>query len=118
MINIQPIMEKIIVKPFSKSEKIGNIIVPELSADAPYYGEIVAIGEGDILDGKLIPLRVKVGDKVVWSKFAGTMLYHEGVEYMVIRQSDIIGCLTGSKNDLLTDWSEVNISEGAQNENK
>jgi chaperonin GroES len=84
-------MEKIIVKQIKATTSSGLIIPDNVVQDK--RGVIVAVGDGDLIDGKLIPLKVKVGDEVLWFPFAGHEIKLDGIEYIVLRQSDIIGIL-------------------------
>ena len=86
---IRPLLDKIIVKQIRAVTSSGIIIPDNVVQDK--CGTIVALGEGDILDGKIMPLKVVVGDIVIWFDFAGHAFEYEGEEYIVIRQSDIIG---------------------------
>lgn len=87
---IRPLMEKIIVKQVEQRKTSSGLIVPD-SVVKDKRGVIVAIGDGDIVDGKLIPLIVKVGDEILWFPYAGHEITIEGENYIILRQSDIIG---------------------------
>lgn len=89
---IKPIMEKIIVKQTVQETTSSGLIIPD-SVVQDKRGVIVAVGDGDIVNGQVIPLKVAVGDEVVWFPFAGHGMIIEGQEYVVLRQSDIIGIL-------------------------
>ena len=89
---IKPIMEKIIVKQIVREKTSSGLIVPD-SVIQDKRGIIVAVGDGDIINGQVIPLKVKEGDEVVWFPFAGHEITIDDQEYVVLRQSDIIGIL-------------------------
>ena len=87
---IRPLMEKIIVRQVGQKKTPSGLIVPD-SVAKDKRGVIVAIGDGDIVDGKVVPLTVKVGDEILWFPYAGHEITIEGEDYVILRQSDIIG---------------------------
>ena len=87
---IRPIMEKIIVKQLEQKKTSSGLIVPD-SVVKDKRGVIVAIGDGDIINGQVVPLKVKVGDEILWFPYAGHEITIEGEDYIILRQSDIIG---------------------------
>lgn len=71
--NIKPLGDRIVIKVLEKEEKTkGGIVLPDTAKEKPQKGEVLAVGSGEIIDGKKVPLEVKVGDKVIFSKYAGT----------------------------------------------
>lgn len=91
-VKFSPLGERVVIRPLEREEKTsGGIILPDTAKEKPQEGEVVAAGPGRVNDdGKRIPLDVKVGDKVIYSKFAGTE-YKEGEEeYLILRESDIL----------------------------
>lgn len=93
--NLKPLHDRVIIKP-SKPEEVtkGGIIIPETAKEKPMQGEVIAIGGGKITeDGKVLPLNVKVGDQVLYGKYAGTEVNFEGGEYLIMRESDIFAIL-------------------------
>ncbi|MCB0357257.1 MAG: co-chaperone GroES, partial [Bdellovibrionales bacterium] len=90
-LNVRPLHDRILVKRMSEDEKTaGGIIIPDSAKEKPQQGEIVATGKGRVLeDGKTLPLEVKKGDKVLFSKYAGTELKLEGKEYLMMREEDV-----------------------------
>lgn len=90
--NVKPLADRVVIKPHAAEEKTkGGIIIPDTAKERPVVGEIIATGpgrKGD--DGKLIPLEVKVGDKVMYGKYSATEITVDGNEYLVMRESDII----------------------------
>lgn len=91
-INLKPLADRVIVKPSEAEEKTkGGIILPDTAKEKPIEGTVVAAGPGKVseTDGKAIKLEVKVGDKVLYGKYSGTEITVEGVEYLIMRESDI-----------------------------
>ena len=90
-INLKPLGDRVIVKPMEAEEKTkGGIILPDTAKEKPIEGTIVAAGPGKVSDdGKVIKMEVKVGDKVLYGKYSGTEVTVEGVEYLIMRESDI-----------------------------
>lgn len=89
--DIKPLHDRILVKPSEAEEKTASgIIIPDTAKEKPMKGEIIAIGKGKQTDeGKLIPLEVKVGDKVLYGKYSGTEITIENNEYLIMRESDV-----------------------------
>ena len=87
--NIQPLADRVLIKPAEAEETIGGIIIPDTAKEKPLRGEIVATGNGT-KDEEMI---LKVGDKVLYGKYAGQELEFEGDKYMVMRQSDVIAII-------------------------
>ncbi len=89
--NLTPLHDRVIIKPAAAEEKTkGGLIIPDTVKEKPQRGEIVAIGTGKVAeDGKVTPLAVKVGDNVLYGKYAGTEVSVEGVDYLIMRESDI-----------------------------
>ena len=92
-LNVRPLHDRILVRRMAEEEKTaGGIIIPGTAKEKPQRGEIVATGKGRVTeDGKVLPLEVKSGDKVLFSKYAGTELKLEGVEYLMMREEDVLG---------------------------
>ncbi|MGB4543480.1 MAG: co-chaperone GroES [Smithellaceae bacterium] len=90
---IRPLQDRIIVKRLEEEEKTkGGIIIPDTAKEKPIEGKIIAVGKGKKTeDGKVIPLDVKVGDKVLFSKYGGTDIKIDGEEYLIMREDDILG---------------------------
>lgn len=89
--NLRPLGDRVVVKP-GKSEDMtkSGIVIPDTAKEKPHEGEIVAVGSGKMEEGKLIPLEVKVGDKVLYSKYGGTEVKLDGEDYLIMRESDIL----------------------------
>ncbi|MGB4221125.1 MAG: co-chaperone GroES [Smithellaceae bacterium] len=92
---IRPLQDRIIVKRLEEEEKTkGGIIIPDTAKEKPIEGKIIAVGKGKKTeDGKVIPLDVKVGDKVLFSKYGGTDIKIDGEEYLIMREDDILGVI-------------------------
>ncbi len=90
---IRPLHDRVIVKRIEEEEKTpGGIIIPDTAKEKPQQGEVIAAGKGKILeDGSVRPLDVKVGDRVIFSKYAGTEIKIDGEEYLIMREDDILG---------------------------
>ncbi|MCB0364057.1 MAG: co-chaperone GroES [Bdellovibrionaceae bacterium] len=92
-LNVRPLHDRILVRRLDESETTaGGIIIPDTAKEKPQRGEIVATGSGRVTeDGKILPLEVKAGDKVLFSKYAGTELKLDGVEFLMMREEDVLG---------------------------
>ncbi len=93
--SVRPLHDRLIVKRLEEEEKTrGGIIIPDNAKEKPQHGEVVAVGNGKTLeDGKIIPLAVKAGDKVLFGKYSGTEIKVDGTEYLMMREDDILGIL-------------------------
>ena len=94
---IRPLQDRVIVKRLEEDEKTaGGIIIPDTAKEKPQKGEIMAAGPGKKNDeGKVQPLDIKAGDKVLFSKYAGTEIKVEGDEVLIMREDDIMGVIEG-----------------------
>jgi chaperonin GroES len=91
IMNIKPLGDRVVLKVMESEETTkSGIVLPGTAKEKPMQGEILAVGSGEIVDGKKVPLEVKVGDKVIYSKYAGTEVKMDGNEFLIIRQSDIL----------------------------
>jgi len=90
-LKIRPLHDRIIVKRLEEQEKTkGGIIIPDSAKEKPQEGEVLAVGNGKSLeDGKVLPLDVKVGDKILFSKYSGTEIKVDGNEYLIMREEDV-----------------------------
>ena len=95
MLSVKPLHDRIIVKRLEQETKTaGGIIIPDTAKEKPLKGEVLATGKGRVSDeGKVLPLAVKKGDKVLFGKYAGTEFHLEGEEYLMMREEDIYGVL-------------------------
>jgi chaperonin GroES len=92
-IKIQPLGDRLIIKAVEPKEiKKGGIIIPDTAKEKPQEGEVMAVGKGKTAeDGKLIPMEVKTGDIVLYGKYSGTEIKIEDVEYLIMREEDVLG---------------------------
>ena len=92
---IRPLQDRIIVKRIAEEEKTkGGIIIPDTAKEKPIEGKVLAVRNGKVLeDGKVRPLDVKAGDRILFSKYAGTEIKLEGEEHLIMREDDILGVI-------------------------
>jgi chaperonin GroES len=92
MVNLKPLGDRVVVKPTPKEEvSKGGIVIPDTAREKPQEGEVLAVGPGRIDDnGKRIEPEVKVGDKVMYAKYAGTDIKEDDEELVILRDSDIL----------------------------
>ncbi len=93
--NIRPLNDRVLVKRLAEEQKTkGGIIIPDSAKEKPAEGEVVAVGAGRANDkGDRIPMQVKAGDRVLFSKYGGTEVKLEGEEYLIMREDDILGVI-------------------------
>ncbi|MDE0343241.1 MAG: co-chaperone GroES [Deltaproteobacteria bacterium] len=91
--SIRPLQDRVIVKRIEEEEKTaGGIIIPDTAKEKPQEGQVVAVGKGKADDGgKVTPLDVKVNDRVLFGKYAGTEITLDGEEHIIMREDDILG---------------------------
>ena len=98
--NFQPLHDRVLVRRIDSEEKTaGGIIIPDTAKEKPSEGEIISVGEGlrdD--DGKRIPLDVKAGDRVLFGKWSGTEVKIDGEDLLIMKESDIMGVITGAES--------------------
>ena len=92
---IRPLADRIVIKRLVQEEKTkGGIIIPDTAKEKPVEGQVVAVGNGKVLkNGKVRPLDVKAGDRILFSKYAGTEIKIEGEEHLIMREEDILGVI-------------------------
>lgn len=92
---VRPLQDRVLVKRTEEAEKTaGGIIIPDSAKEKPQQGEVIAVGKGKVLEnGTKIELDVKPGDKILFSKYAGSDIKLDGVEYLIMREDDILGVL-------------------------
>jgi chaperonin GroES len=95
MLKIRPLHDRVVVKRLEgESKSAGGIVIPDTAGEKPDQGEVIAVGNGKILeDGKVRPLDVKAGDRILFGKYTGQAVKIEGTEYLVMREDDIMGVL-------------------------
>jgi len=91
--NIRPLHDRIIVERLEEETKTaGGLIIPDTAKEKPQQGKIVAVGKGKMTeDGKILALDVKVGDKILFGKYAGNEIKIEGKEFLMMREDDVLG---------------------------
>ena len=92
---IRPLQDRLIVKRVAEENKTkGGIIIPDSAKEKPQEGEVIAVGNGKRLeDGKVVPLDVKVGDRILFGKYSGSDIKLDGDEYMIMREDEVLGVL-------------------------
>ncbi len=92
---IRPLHDRVVVKRLEEERKsAGGIVIPDNAAEKPDQGEVMAVGNGKVLeDGKIRPLDVKVGDRILFGKYSGTTVKVDGDELLVMREDDIMGVI-------------------------
>jgi chaperonin GroES len=95
MTKIRPLGDRILVKRIKEEEKTkGGIIIPDTAKEKPQEGKVVAVGKGKLNEeGKVIPLEVKAGDKILFGKYSGSEIKLEGEEHLILREDDILGII-------------------------
>ena len=93
--NLKPLGDRIVVKVLNREEKTkGGIVLPDTAKEKPTEGEVKAIGSGKILDnGQKLPIEVKVGDHIIFSKYAGTEVTIDGEEYVIFSERDVLSII-------------------------
>lgn len=88
---IRPLADRVVIKKVEAEEKTASgIVLPGTAKEQPQIAEVVEVGPGGIVDGKEVKIELKVGDKVIYSKYAGTEIKLEGQEYTILKQSEIL----------------------------
>jgi chaperonin GroES len=88
---LQPLEDRIVVKPSEEEEMTASgLVIPDTAKERPQDGEVIAVGAGRFEDGQRIPIDVKVGDKVIYSKYGGTEVKIDGVEYLILSARDVL----------------------------
>ncbi len=97
--NFRPLHDRVLVQPLDGDEKTaGGIIIPDTAKEKPSEGKVIAVGPGaKTEDGKILPMEVKVGDLVLFGKWSGTEVKIDGIEYSIMKESDIMGIMSKKK---------------------
>jgi chaperonin GroES len=97
---LTPLHDRIVVRRIEEAETTrGGIIIPDTAKDKPQEGEVVAVGKGKVNeDGKVFPLAVKEGDRILFGKYAGTEIKIDGEELLIMREEEVLGILEGAKS--------------------
>jgi chaperonin GroES len=93
--NLKPLGDRIVVKPQDEEESrtASGLVIPDTAKEKPQLGDVLAVGPGEIKDGERIPLDVEVGDVVFYSKYGGTEVKVEGVDYLILSARDVLAIL-------------------------
>ena len=93
--NIRPLQDRLVVKRLAEEEKTkGGIIIPDTAKEKPIEGEVIAVGNGKVLeDGKVRPLDVKKGDRILFGKYSGSEVKIDDKEFLIMREEDILAIL-------------------------
>ncbi len=93
--NIRPLQDRILVKRIEEKEKTeGGIIIPDTAKEKPIEGKVIGVGKGKVSeDGKVMPLDVKKGDRILFGKYAGTEVKIGGEEHLIMREDDVLGVI-------------------------
>ena len=93
--NVRPLHDRIIIERIEETEqKVGGIIIPDTAKEKPQQGKVIAVGTGRIeKDGKVTPLDVKAGDKVLFGKYAGQEIKIDGQELLIVREEEVLGVI-------------------------
>jgi chaperonin GroES len=92
---IRPLRDRVIVKRIAEEEKTkSGLIIPDTAKEKPQEGKVIAVGKGKVNDdGKLIPLQVKAGDKILFGKYSGSEIKLDGEEHLIMREEDLLGVI-------------------------
>ena len=94
--NVKPLFDRVVIKDVETEETTKGVIILTSSAkEKPQYANIIAVGPGGVVDGKEVTMQVQVGQKVIYSKYAGTEVKIDGEELKIVRQSDILAIVEG-----------------------
>jgi chaperonin GroES len=96
-VNVTPLHDRVLIKRIEEKETVkGGIIIPDSAKEKPQEGEVVAAGAGKMEKGQRVPLDVKVGDRVLFGKYSGTEIKVEDVDYLILREDEILAKLSGA----------------------
>lgn len=88
---VAPLSDRVVIKALEETEQMrGGLYIPDTAKEKPQMGEIIAVGPGRYEDGKLVPMGVKVGDKVLYGKYSGTEVTIDAEQYLILRESDVL----------------------------
>ena len=96
--NIRPLYDRIVVKRIEEGEtKVGALFIPDSAKEKPQQGQVTAVGKGKRLeDGKVVPLDVQVGDRILFGKYSGSEITIDGEELLIMREDEVLGILEGA----------------------
>jgi chaperonin GroES len=91
---VQPLADRVVVRALEETEQMrGGLYIPDTAKEKPQQGQIIAVGPGKYEDGKLVPMSVKVGDKVLYGKYSGTEVTLDNENYLILRESDVLAVI-------------------------
>ena len=91
---VSPLADRVVVKALEESEQMrGGLYIPDTAKEKPQQGEIISVGPGKYEDGKLVPMTVKQGDKVLYGKYSGTEVTIDGEQLLILRESDVLAII-------------------------
>jgi chaperonin GroES len=95
-VDIRPLHDRVLVRRIQEAEtKVGGIIIPDTAKEKPQQGEVIAVGNGKLLEtGERVPVDVKVGDRILFGKYSGSDIKIEQQEYLILREDEILGVLS------------------------
>lgn len=97
--NLKPLFDRVVLKNLKqKKETLSGIIIPESVGDEPIYAEVIAVGDGESVEGEKVEMSVKIGDKVLYNKYGAVPFKINGEEFVILRQSDILGIFMEEDN--------------------
>ena len=97
--NLKPLFDRVVLKNLKqKKETLSGIIIPESVGDEPIYAEVIAVGDGKSVEGENTEMSVKIGDKVLYNKYGAVPFKINGEEFVILRQSDILGIFMEENN--------------------
>ena len=92
---VTPLSDRVVVRALEETEQMrGGLFIPDTAKEKPQQGEIIAIGPGKYEDGKLVPMTVKVGDKVLYGKYSGTEVKLDDEDFLILRESDVLAVIS------------------------
>ena len=96
--NFRPLHDRILIKRIEEKESVkGGIIIPDTAKEKPQEGEVIAVGSGKRdEDGKVVPLDVKAGDRILFGKYSGTEIKIDNEEYLILKEEEVLGVLEGT----------------------
>jgi chaperonin GroES len=95
-VSIKPLEDRILVKAIDAEQTTASgLVIPDTAKEKPQEGEVLAVGPGRFEDGQRLPLDIKVGDKVIYSKYGGTEVKYNGEEYLILSSRDVLAVLEG-----------------------
>ncbi len=93
-VGIQPLSDRVVIRPLEEGEAMrGGLFIPDTAKEKPQQGEIVAVGPGRFEKNERVPMELKVGQKVLYGKYTGTEVTYEDIEYLIIKEGDVLAVL-------------------------